>query len=88
MEESHVSNSLVANGCIIEGRVENSILFRRVRVGKNAVIRNSIIMQHSVIGDDAQLDYVVCDKNSVIQPEAVLQRTADDLLCIGKCSVR
>ena len=45
-------------------------------------------MQHSVIGDDAQLDYVVCDKNSVIQPEAVLQRTADDLLCIGKCSVR
>lgn len=34
MEESHVSNSLVANGCIIEGRVENSILFRRVKVGK------------------------------------------------------
>lgn len=88
MEESHVSNSLIANGCIIEGRVENSILFRRVRVGRNAVIRNSIIMQHSVIGEDAELDYVVCDKNSVIQPEAVLKRTADDLLCIGKCSVR
>ena len=45
-------------------------------------------MQHSVIGEDAELDYVVCDKNSVIQPEAVLKRTADDLLCIGKCSVR
>jgi glucose-1-phosphate adenylyltransferase len=88
MEESHVSNSLVANGCIIEGRVENSILFRRVKVGKNAVIRNSIIMQHSVVGDDAQLDYVVCDKNTVIQPEAVLSGSHDNPLCIGKRSVR
>ena len=77
MEESHVSNSLVANGCIIEGRVENSILFRKVKVGKNAVIRNSIIMQHTVIGDDAQLDYVVCDKNAVVQPEAILSGFKD-----------
>lgn len=88
MEESHVSNSLVANGCIIEGCVENSILFRRVKVGKNAVIRNSIIMQHSVVGDDAQLDYVVCDKNTVFQPEAVLSGSQDNPLCIGKRSVR
>ncbi len=88
MEESHVTNSLVANGCIIEGRVENSILFRRVKVGKNAVIRNSIIMQHSVVGDDAQLDYVVCDKNTIIQPEAVLSGSHDNPLCIGKRSVR
>ena len=87
MEESHVSNSLVANGCIIEGRVENSILFRKVKVGKNAVIRNSIIMQHTVIGDDAQLDYVVCDKNAVVQPEAILSGTKDKPLCIGKCTV-
>ncbi|WP_300626447.1 glucose-1-phosphate adenylyltransferase subunit GlgD [uncultured Megasphaera sp.] len=87
MEESHVSNSLVANGCIIEGRVENSILFRKVKVGKNAVIRNSIIMQHTVIGDDAQLDYVVCDKNAVVQPEAILSGAKDKPLCIGKCTV-
>ena len=87
MEESHVSNSLVANGCIIEGRVENSILFRKVKVGKNAVIRNSIIMQHTCIGDDAQLDYVVCDKNTSIQPEAVLTGTKKKPLCIGKYSV-
>ena len=88
MEESHVSNSLIANGCIIEGRVENSILFRKVRVGKNACIRNSIIMQHSVIGDDAQLDYVVCDKNAIIQPEATLSGTKDNPLCIAKYAVR
>ena len=87
MEESHVTNSLVANGCIIEGKVENSILFRKVRVGKNAVIRNSIVMQHSVVGADANLDYVVCDKNAVIQPEAELSGTRETPLCIGKCSV-
>ena len=87
MAESHIKNSLVANGCIIEGRVENSILFRKVKVGKNAVIRNSIIMQHTVIGDDAQLDYVVCDKNAVVQPEAILSGTKDKPLCIGKCTV-
>jgi len=88
MEESQVTNSLVANGCVIEGRVENSILFRKVRVGKNACIRNSIIMQHSVIGDDAQIDYVVCDKNAVIQPEAVLSGSPDQPLCIGKYAVK
>lgn len=87
MEESHVSNSLVANGCIIEGRVENSILFRKVKIGKNAVVRNSIIMQHTVIGDDAQLDYVVCDKNSVVQPEAVLSGTKESPLALEKCTV-
>lgn len=87
MEESTVCNSLVANGCIIEGRVENSILFRKVRVGKNAVIRNSIIMQHSTIGDDAQLNNVICDKNAVIQPEAILSGTKAKPLCIGKYSV-
>jgi len=87
MEESAVNNSLVANGCIIEGRVENSILFRKVRVGKNAVIRNSIIMQHSAVGDDAQLNYVICDKNAIIQSEAVLTGTKQMPLCIGKYSV-
>ena len=87
MEESHVSNSLVANGCIIEGRVENSILFRKVKVGKNAVIRNSIVMQHTSIGDDAELNYVICDKNTLIQPEAVLTGTKEKPLCIGKYSV-
>lgn len=87
MEESLVKNSIIANGCVIEGHVENSIIFRKVRIGKNAVVRNSIIMQHSVIGDDACLDNVICDKDTIIQPDAVLSGTADAPLCIRKCSV-
>ena len=88
MEESHESNSLIANGCIIEGTVENSILFRKVRVGKNAHIKNCIIMQHSTIGDDAQLNCVVCDKNAVIQPEAILSGSQEEPLCLSKYAIK
>ncbi len=87
MEEAKATNSLVANGCIIEGTVENSIFFRRVKVGKNAVVKNSIIMQYTEIGDDARLDHVICDKNTVIQPEATLSGTEEKPLCIGKRAV-
>jgi glucose-1-phosphate adenylyltransferase len=58
-----VKNSLVANGCIIEGTVENSILFRGVKVRKGAVIKNSIVMQKCVIESDSSLDYVILDKD-------------------------
>lgn len=87
MEEAKASNCLIANGCIIEGTVENSIFFRRVKVGRNAVVKNSIIMQYTEIGDDARLDHVICDKNTVIQQEAALSGTDEQPLCIGKKAV-
>ena len=87
MEEAKATNSLVANGCIIEGTVENCIFFRRVKVGKNAVVKNSIIMQYTEIGDDARLDHVICDKNTVIQSEATLSGTEEEPLCIGRRAV-
>lgn len=60
---SNVKNSLVANGCIIEGEVENSILFRGVYVGKGTKIKNSIIMQNSEIYNNSDLEYVILDKS-------------------------
>jgi glucose-1-phosphate adenylyltransferase len=63
MEGASVRNSLIANGCIIEGTVENSILFRGVKVGKDAVIKNSIVMQKCIIEDGSSLDYVILDKD-------------------------
>jgi glucose-1-phosphate adenylyltransferase len=61
--ESDVSNSLIADGCIIEGKVENCVLFRGVKIGKGAMVKNSIIMQDSVIGDKCELNYVITDKD-------------------------
>jgi glucose-1-phosphate adenylyltransferase len=63
---SNVENSFISNGCVIEGTVKNSILFRRVNVEKGAVIENSIIMQNCIIKRDVRLDNVVFDKNVVI----------------------
>ncbi len=67
IEGAIVKNSLISDGCVIEGTVENCILFRGVKIGKGSVVKNSIIMQDSVIGSNVQLDCVVTDKNVVVR---------------------
>lgn len=62
---SVVTNSIIADGCVIEGEVENCVLFRGVHVGKGAKISNSIIMQDTVIGANTVLNYVISDKDVV-----------------------
>lgn len=63
MPENEVTNALIASGCYLEGRVENSILFRGVKVHKGAYIKNSIIMQKGNIGPGVVLENVICDKD-------------------------
>ena len=70
--ESSVKNSFVADGCIIEGTVENSILFRGVKVGKGTVVKNSILMQDTLTGDNVALNCVITDKNVVIRDGRML----------------
>lgn len=65
-DEAEVKNSIIADGCIIEGYVENSILFRGVTVKKGAVIKNTIVMQGSVIEENVYLQNVVLDKNVTV----------------------
>lgn len=64
--DSSVTNSLIANGCVIEGVVENSILFRGVKVEKGAVVKNSILMQDSIVGKNSTVSNIVTDKNVTI----------------------
>jgi glucose-1-phosphate adenylyltransferase len=61
-----LENSLAYNGCVVEGHVENSILFPGVHVGKGAVVRNSVIFFNTIVGEGAQLDKVVSDVNVTI----------------------
>ncbi|WEK55561.1 MAG: glucose-1-phosphate adenylyltransferase subunit GlgD [Candidatus Cohnella colombiensis] len=75
--EASVMNSLVANGCDIEGTVENSILFRGVKVGKGAVIRNSIVMQNGIIGKYGTLDNCILDKEVEIRSEQQIRGAVD-----------
>ncbi len=67
LDGSEASNSLIADGCVIEGVVENSILFRGVRVGPGSVVRNSILFQDTYIGSGATLDSVITDKNVIVR---------------------
>nr|WP_300002034.1 glucose-1-phosphate adenylyltransferase subunit GlgD [Tissierella sp.] len=69
-KDSKVQNSLVANGCIIDGNVQNSIIFRGVKIGKDAVVRNSIVMQKSVIEKDAIVVNSILDKYTCIEEGA------------------
>ena len=71
-EGSDVKNSYVADGCVIEGTVENSIIFRGVHVGKGTVVKNSILLQDTYTGDNVSLNCVITDKNVVIRNNRVL----------------
>lgn len=71
-ETAVVKNSLISDGCEIEGIVENSILFRGVKVGKGAVVKNSIVMQDNIIGQNTALDCVITDKNVVVSDRKTL----------------
>lgn len=81
---SRVSNSFISSGCVIEGTVENSILFRSVEIGKGAVIKNSIIMQRGKILPGAVLDNVICDKFVRISEDSRLSGNRYTPLVIGK----
>ena len=59
-------NVMVADGCVIEGEVENSVLFRGVKIGKGAKVKNCVLMQDTVIEDNASVEYVITDKNVTI----------------------
>ena len=63
IEGSKVKNSLLADGCVIEGEVENSVLFRGCVVKKGAVVKNCVLMQDTIVEENCSVEYVVTDKN-------------------------
>lgn len=71
-KDAKVKNSLIADGCVIEGEVENSIIFRGVRIRKGTVVRNSIMLQDSCTGENVELNCVITDKNVTIRDDRKL----------------
>ena len=62
-DSANVKNSYIADGCVINGVVENSIIFRNVKIEKGARIKNSVVMQNTIIEENAALTSVISDKN-------------------------
>ena len=71
-EGCEVENCLLADGCILEGEVEDSILFRQVSVGKDAEVENCILFNDAKVGEGAELKYVILEKNVTVTPGAKL----------------
>lgn len=69
---SSVTNSYIADGCVIEGVVENSVIFRGVHVGKGTVVKNSVLLQDTFMGHNVSLNCVITDKNVVIRNNRTL----------------
>ncbi len=79
-----IKNSLIADGCDINGIVENSILFRGVTVESGAVVKNSIVMEGGIVKKNASIDYVISDKDVVINEKTALKGASNNPIVISK----
>ena len=86
--EAVVNNSLVASGCIINGTVENSVLFKKVYIGNNCVIRNSIILNDVHIGDNCVIENCIVESRDTIRANTVHQGSPDDIKVIVEKNFR
>ncbi len=64
---SNVKNSLISSGCIVNGEVENSILFKKSFIGNNCVIKNSIILNDVYIGDNTHIENCIVESRATIK---------------------
>lgn len=83
-EDAKVKGSFVADGCIIDGTVENSIIFRGTKINKGTVVKNCIIMQDNIIGDNSSLNAIITDKNVIIRDKVTLSGNESLPFYIGK----
>ena len=81
---SKVKNTMAADGCVIEGEVENCVLFRGVKVAKGAVVKNCVLMQDTVIGEGVTIEDVIADKDVTITAGTALKGTESFPIYIGK----
>ena len=68
-ETAKVGHSLIVEGCIVNGTVENSVLFQGVQVGKNTIIKDSVIMTNAKIGDNVVIEKAIVGSNAIIRKD-------------------
>ena len=83
---SKASNVMVADGCVIEGEIENSVLFRGVKVAKGAKVKNCVLMQDTVVEAGAEIEYLITDKEVTITAGKQMKGTDSYPIYIGKKS--
>lgn len=76
---SYIKNSIISSGCIVNGGIENSILFKKVYVGNNCVIKNSIVLNDVHIGDNTYIENCIVESRDTIRPNTTHIGSADDV---------
>ena len=84
IEGAKVQNVMVADGCVIEGEVENSVIFRGVKVAKGAKVKNCVLMQSTVVEAGAKVEYLIADKNVTVTAGKEIRGTDTFPVYIGK----
>lgn len=87
IEGAKAKNIMAADGCIIEGEVENSVLFRGVKVGKGARVKNCVLMQDTVIEPGVNVEYIISDKNVTITADKEIKGTDSFPVYVAKYQV-
>lgn len=87
IEGAKAKNIMAADGCIIEGEVENSVLFRGVKVGKGARVKNCVLMQDTVIEPGVNVEYIISDKNVTITADKEIRGTDSFPVYVAKYQV-
>lgn len=83
-EGCEVENCLIADGCMLEGEVENSVLFRQVTIGRDAEVEDCVIMNDTVVGEGCELKNVILDKDVTVTPGAKLIGTKTNPIIIKR----
>lgn len=85
--KSDVKNSQIATGSLIYGKVHNALIFRKVKIDVGSFVHNSIILTGTQIGKNVELNYVLTDKDVIIEDNVKLSGTKDKVIIIKKGSV-
>lgn len=85
---AEVKNSMVANGCFIEGDIESSVISRAVKIGKGSVLKNCIIMQKCTIGENCRLENVILDKDVTVESGTVMSGSINSPFVVRKGKVQ
>ena len=85
---SQINNSIISAGCIINGKIENSVLFKDVYIGNNCTIKNSIILNDVYIGDDSYIENCIVESRDTLRPGTNYVGTDDDIRIVVEKNVR
>lgn len=83
-ENCHIEHCSVADGCMLDGEVRNSVLFRQVTIGAGSTVEGSLIMNDTSVGENCELKYVILDKNVTVRPGSKLIGTPRNPIIIKR----